>query len=113
MSSFVAERLEGVSFVADYLVLQFHGGNAFMYEWPQARTGDSVLQFGEAGYPDRLVGFIGLDVVSADLFLDDGLVLSFGDGELVVSAEQIRSASQPEVVEFGLGGLYEGQTPFD
>ncbi len=97
----------------DYLQLQFQRGVSNFYAWPQVRIGDSRLDFGDPGYRDALCGFITQTVTFADIFLDDGFVIGFDAGELVVSPEQVRSAPQPEVVEGNGGGLWAAEVPFD
>ena len=53
-------------------------------------------------------------MVDADVHLDEGVVLSFSEGELVVTPEQIRSAPYPEVIEIERGGgIGAGDPPFD
>jgi hypothetical protein len=110
---YVGDDLAGVWFVMDYLQLQFGRGVSNFYAWPEVRTGDSRLNFGDPGYRDGLCGFIAHSVTFADIFLDDGLVIGFDTGELVVSPEQVRSAPYPEVVDGDGGGLSAGEAPFD
>jgi hypothetical protein len=109
----VGERLAGVWFVANCVTLQFDEGNTNLYEWPTVRVGsDAPVQFRDACYRDHLCSFIADTVSGAGEFLDDGLVISFRTGELLVTPDQIRSHPYPEVVE-GFGGfLGGGQFPF-
>lgn len=113
VENYVGDDLAGVWFVMDYLQLQFQRGVSNFYAWPQVRTGDSRLDFGDPGYRDGLCGFIAHTVTFADIFLDDGLVIGFDTGEVVVSPEQVRSAPEPEVVEGDGGGLWAAGAPFD
>ena len=113
VEDFVGDDLAGVWFVMDYLKIQFQRGVTNFYAWPQVRTGDSRLDFADPGYRDGLCGFITHTVTFADIFLDDGLVIGFDVGELVISPDQVRSAPQPEVVEGNGGGLWAAEVPFD
>lgn len=109
----VGERLVGVRFVLDYLQLQFDGGISNLYVWPEIHLVGSVLRFGDATYRDALCAFIADEVKATDIFTDDGAVIVFGSGELVISPEAIRTHDQPEVF-YGFGGFIEaGGLPFD
>jgi hypothetical protein len=113
IENYLGDELGGVSFVMDYLRLEFQRGFSDFHVWPQVRAGDSRLDFGDPGYRDGLCGFIAHTVTFADIFLDDGLVIGFDAGELVVSPEQVRLAPWPEVVEGDGGGLWAAQAPFE
>jgi hypothetical protein len=113
VENYVGDDIVGVWFVMDYFQLQFQQGVTNFYAWPQVRTGESRLDFGDPGYRDGLCGFITHTVTFADIFLDDGLVIGFDIGELVVTPDQFRSAPDPEVVEFGAQGLGAREAPFD
>lgn len=112
VSALVGERLAGVWFVIDYVQLQFDDGITNFYAWPKVRRGEEEFDFGQPGYRDALCAFICERVTQADLFLDAGLVVSFGSGQLIVSPDQIRGAPQPEVVEGYAISIWAGQFPY-
>jgi hypothetical protein len=114
VAAVIGDELAGVWFVMDYLQLQLQGGMATFYAWPTVRSGGDDLGFGQPGYRDALCSLIGQRVVDADVYLDEGVVLSFSQGELVVAPQQIRSAPYPEVIEIDRGsGIGAGDPPFD
>ena len=87
-------------------------GNTNFYVWPQVRIGNKRLGFGEPEYRDGLCSFIGQAVVGAEVFFDDGVVLQFELGELVVSPDQIRSHEFPEVIDGAGGGVWAPEAPW-
>ena len=114
VAAVIGDELAGVWFVMDYLQLQFQSRMATFYSWPMVRSGGDHLEFGQPGYRDFLCSLIGQRVVDADVYLDEGVVLSFSEGELVVAPEQIRSGRHPEVIEIDREGWFgAGDPPFD
>lgn len=54
-----SEQLGAVSFVQDYLQLDFEGHKLTMIIWPAVRIGLEQRTFGEPGYRDALCSLIG------------------------------------------------------
>ena len=108
----VGDELAGVTFVMDYLQLQFQGGVATLYVWPEVHRTGGVLVVGDTGYRDGLCGLIGDRVTAAGIFLDDGAVIAFKGGELVIPPAAIRDAAQPEVFEGHGGEILAAEPPF-
>ena len=54
-----AAQLSAVSFVQDYLQLDFEGHKLTMILWPAVRIGLELRSFGEPGYRDALCSLIG------------------------------------------------------
>jgi hypothetical protein len=94
----IGHRLTEVRFVADdlQLILEEHAGNFGVL--PEIRTRDRRLAARAPDYQVVLESIVGESLTSADVYLDDGIVLGFDSGELVFSPEDIRSIESPEVI---------------
>lgn len=79
--------------------------------YPQVRSDGSDLAFGDVGYRDALCSFMTHTVLDAHMFRDDGAVLMFDVGELVITAEQIRSYEWPEVLEADEDTIFASEPP--
>jgi hypothetical protein len=61
----VGEQLSAVTFVQDYLQLEFDGHRLTMNLWPSVRTDDGALAFGDPNYRNALCSSIGCTTTSA------------------------------------------------
>jgi hypothetical protein len=106
------ERLKGrnlsaVSFVHDYLQLQFDGPFLNIFVWPRITVSAKSVSFGMNEYRDQLCSQIGKIVGGATVEADVSLRLYFTDGTIVEVSLRPESRKGPESVVFqdGHGGF--------
>lgn len=112
------EYLSSVTFVMDYVQLDFCGYRFNMYDWPLVTSNGKPLGHTDTGYRDLLCSFIGRPLKDTDEFLDKGLTLDFGDGCINLPLKVPRDFPSPEVAEFtapksGWVIWLAGEPPFD
>ena len=94
----VGEYLSSVTFVMDYLQVDFCGSSFNFYNWPIIALIDRKLESGEPDYRNELCRLIGKTVKSIDVFLDTGLTFEFQGGEVMtVSLRAPAGSTLPEV----------------
>jgi hypothetical protein len=80
------EQLSAVTFVQDYVQLHFDGPMLTAITWPIVVSNGASVEFGAAGYRDRLCGLIAKNVIRAHVRPGDRLQIDFeGDASVVVS----------------------------
>lgn len=115
----VGRRLSAVSFVMDYLQLDFPPYGFYVYNWPRLLLERRILGVEDHGYRDVLQELIGKKVSSVDDYLDTGLTIDFADGaRLAVPIKVGDDFPCPEVAEFhgpGFSGMVwqANEPPFD
>jgi len=65
LSLLTGRELSAITFVRDYLQLQFDGPFINAYVWPLIRMPEKKIDFGAPGYRDALCGQIGKTVIAA------------------------------------------------
>jgi hypothetical protein len=119
LQSVVGCKLTAVSFVMDYLQLEFPPYGFLIYNWPVLSIDGRTVRFAEEGYRDCLRSFAGKQVSRVDEYLDKGLALEFLDGSSIsVPLKVGADFSSPEVAEFSgpniNGFIWQaGEEPFD
>lgn len=81
VNELVGEDLSGVTFVRDYLQLQFNPPPMLNVYTPlTVRSGKESATFGESAFPNLLLAQIGKFVKSVELVPDEALDILFEDG---------------------------------
>lgn len=107
---YVGREVWGVEFVADYFQVVLEDARVSVEAWPIVTAGTRPLLVGAPGYADALIGLIGQRLISSDVYLDAGVVLSFSTTELRFSPEQVRDSEYPELVT---DEVWAEMPPFD
>jgi len=95
LQAVVGEYLSSVTFVMDYLQLDFSGYGFNMYSWPTVTLQNRTLAQRDDG------SLIGETLMTVDEYLDKGLVLQFKNGSFIsLSLRLGRDFPCPEVAEF-------------
>ena len=94
-----------MTFVRDDVQLMFGGGTLSLYVWPRVRQARAVLEHGDAGYADALIGLIDTHVTGVDEFLDLGLVLDFANGVRLAIPLDGTDLTGPEIAMYSDGGV--------
>ena len=82
------EQLSAVTFVRDYVQLQFDGPTITAVTRPIVASRDGRFDFGVLGYRDHLCDLIGRTVIQADVQGGERLTIDFGEhGSIVISLE--------------------------
>lgn len=101
MQTVVGEYLSSVTFVMDYLQLDFSGHRFTMYCWPTITIENRTLAYGDGGYKDALCSLIGETATEVDEYWDTGLRIRFKNGSYINLLLRVESDfSGPEVAEF-------------
>jgi hypothetical protein len=103
LQSVVDHKLTTVSFVEDYLQLDFSPYRFLVYNWPDISMDGKTLQLSDQGYSDSLLSFVGKQVSGFDEYLDKGLVIGFSDGSSISVPLRV-SAEFPSPEVAGLSG---------
>lgn len=64
MTKLVEEPLGSVTFVQDYIQLDFGDARLTAYAWPSVEIGGVTFRFGDRGYRDALCAFIAHQVTA-------------------------------------------------
>ncbi len=105
LSLLVGLELSAITFVRDYLQLQFDGPFINAYVWPLVRTPENKSEFGAPGYRDALCGQIGKTVVAPVEESETKLAICFNDGvvfEISLKRED-RNADEAAMFQDGTG----------
>lgn len=99
--------LSAVTFVQDYLQLQFDGPFLNLFVWPRVVVSGSTLSLGMPGYRDALCGQIGKSVAGLAVEADVTLRLFFTDGAMIEVSLLPNARLGPEAIVFqdGKGGF--------
>jgi len=66
MTRLVEEPLSSVTFVQDYVQLDFGAARLTAYAWPSVEIGGVIFRFGDRGYRDALCAFIAHEVTATE-----------------------------------------------
>jgi len=108
LTAIIGEYLSSVTFVMDYVQLDFNGHGLNLYVWPVVVIGDRASRQQEIGYRDALCALIGKNVERVDEYFDVGLVVGFqGNSLLKVPLRVEEESALDELVEYrGLEGAW-------
>ena len=80
----IGEQLSAITFVQDYLQLDFDGNRITGYIWPTVRSQDATIRFGSPGFRDALCHVISSvveDVIESESLIElrfhSGISFSF------------------------------------
>jgi hypothetical protein len=104
----ILEELKGcevsaVTFVRDYLQLQFDGPYLNLFVWPQVLRNGTTFEFGDPGYKDALCALIGKSVAGIFEETDKTLRLFFVDGSIAEVSLLFEDRRGPEAALFQNG----------
>lgn len=85
LDALVAEELGSVTFLTNYLQLDFGGARFTSYVWPMVTHHGARRRIGESGYRDALCALIAREVTSTDASPEMGLVIRLGLDEVVIN----------------------------
>jgi hypothetical protein len=98
----VGEYLSSVTFVMDYLQLDFSGYGFTMNSWPTVTIDNRTLTHADRDYKDALCSLIGQTATEVDEYWDTGLRLEFKNGShITLSLKVERDFPSPEIATFG------------
>jgi hypothetical protein len=98
----VGEVLSSVTFVMDYLQVDFSGHRLTCLVWPLVRSGEQHLWEKDDGYRDMLCSLIGGRVVEVDEYLDLGLLIVFEGDRRISFPLRVEEGYTPEIL------IYDG-----
>jgi hypothetical protein len=96
----VGEDLSSVTFVMDYLQLDFNCQSLSAYTLPSVRRGDKAFQPMSEGYRDVLCSLIGTTVDGIDVREQDAIDIRFREGSIVSISLRTEDAIGPESATF-------------
>jgi hypothetical protein len=101
LQTVVGEYLSAVTFVMDYLQLDFCGHGFTMNSWSTITIQNKTLAHADGGYKDGLCSLIGEIATEVDEFWDTGLRLRFKNASYInLSLRVGHDFSSPEVATF-------------
>jgi len=100
-------ELSAVTFVQDYLQLQFDGLYLNIFVWPKVMAPGASVTFEMPGYRDKLCDQIGKAVGGVAVEMNKDFQLFFTDGSIVAVSLLPSARTGPEAVVFqdGKGGF--------
>jgi hypothetical protein len=93
-------NLSAVTFVQDYLQLQFDGPFLNIFVWPRIMVSAKSIGFGMADYRDELCSQIGKTIGGVAVEADVSFRLYFTDGSIIEVTLLPKSRTGPESVVF-------------
>jgi hypothetical protein len=101
------QELSAVTFVRDYLQLQFDGPFLNIFVWPRIMAPAASVSFDMPGYRDGLCAQIGKTVGGVAVETDVNFRLFFTDGSIIEVSLLLDARRGPEAVVFqdGIGGF--------
>ena len=112
LDQLLTEDLSGVTFVRDYLQLQFNPPPIInVYSTCRVHVGGSSVAFGEPDFANRVIGLIGARVTAVDLPSEQALVITLENGAAIEIPYGEGSYEGPEAFEFQGRGHHWGVWP--
>ena len=84
LDALVGQQLSAVTFVQDYLQLDFEGKRLTINIWPTVSLSRNEFHIGDVGYRDALCAAIGADVAGTSE-TDSEILIRFDIGHIVIS----------------------------
>jgi hypothetical protein len=101
LAGLVGESLSSVTFVMDYLQMEFNGYRFNFYNWPVLYENQDSFTQDKDIYYHKLVTLIGQTVKAVDEYLDIGLGIEFESGSLLSIPLRVgENFETPEIVEY-------------
>ncbi|MBB5341294.1 hypothetical protein [Tunturiibacter gelidoferens] len=107
ISAIEGQELSSVTFVQDYLQLDFNGPVLTLYHWPEVFRTEGSYAFGEPEYRDVLCAQIGESANTTSLVTGLALEIEFENGVI------LRSSLRDEDYEGPEAGLFRTGDPND
>ncbi|MEA5077851.1 MAG: hypothetical protein VB013_04700 [Anaerolineaceae bacterium] len=97
----IGETLSSVTFVMDYLQMDFNGNQFIFYNWPVIHKGQNLIYETDSEYRNDLFSLINRSVVTVDEYIDLGIAIEFEDNALLCTPLKVQNTySLPEIAEF-------------
>lgn len=103
ISAIEGEELSSVTFVQDYVVLEFNGRSLTLFIWPEVFREEGSYAFGEPGYRDMLCAQIGEPVGTTSIEHGVALEVAFEDGVILRTSLRDEDYAGPEAINFRTG----------
>lgn len=103
VSAIVGQQLSSVTFVQDYLQLDFDGPGFTLFIWPEVFRDEGSYAFGEPGYRDALCSAIAENVTEASFETDVALEIQFESGTIFRMSLREEDYVSPEAGHFTAG----------
>lgn len=101
LTGLLGESLSSVTFVMDYVQMDFNGHRFNFYNWPMLYENQALFTQGKDIYCHKLVALIGQTIKAVDEYLDIGLSIEFELGSLLSIPLRVEeNFSMPEIVEY-------------
>ena len=100
----IGEQLSAVTFVQDYLQLQFDGPRLTVFSHPGVMLGDKAFHWGKPGFRDALCNNITKKVTETRVAYGDSIAIRFADGSMIKISLKDADYSGAEAVNFDTGG---------
>jgi hypothetical protein len=119
LAGLIGKRLSSVTFIMDYVQMDFNGHQFNFYNWPVLHEGQTLFNHQKDRYSDKLTGLIGKTIKAADEYLDIGLSLEFESGPLLsIPLRMEENHSISEIAEYHRPDQHwmvwsVGQAPFE
>jgi len=120
LDNVIGEYLSSITFVMDYMQIDFNGYGFIFYNWPIIHSMEIVYEQQDISYRNKFCELIGKKVILVEEFLDLGLVIEFQNGIFINIPLKIEKSfdSISEIAEYS-GQKQEwmvwriGGTPFE
>jgi hypothetical protein len=100
----IGEQLSAVTFVQDYLQLQFDGPRLTIFSHPVVILGGKTFHWGKHGFRDALCDNIAKQVTETRVAYGDSIAIRFADGSTITISLKDEDYSGGEAVNFDAGG---------
>jgi hypothetical protein len=100
VSMIAGRSLSAVTFVMDYVQLDFHGSGFTLYVWPEVSTATSSYKYQQPGYRDALCEQIDKVVTEVSPLTDNDLVIKFQNDVSFRMSLRDEEYVGPELVQF-------------
>jgi hypothetical protein len=101
LSQLIGCELSSVTFVQDYLQLDFNGPGLTLFVWPEVFREEGSYAFGEPGYRDMLCAEIAQNVSEATL--GEAIEVQFEDGVIFRASLREEDIDVTEAGHFSAG----------
>lgn len=98
----IGEKLSSVTFVMDYLQLDFDGNRLTFNIWPIVNVSNISYKYQQDGYRDKICSLITDIVSSIDIEIGSYLILEFSNGDSISISLNIENPDlvTPEILTF-------------
>ena len=100
----IGEQLSAVTFVQDYLQLQFDGPRLTVFPHPVVMLGEQTFHWGKPGFRDALCNTIAKKVTEIQVAYGDSIAIRFADGSMIKISLKDNGCLGGESVNFDAGG---------